>query len=413
MNVKYLIIHPPVYIKAGLFVILAFFHIRYGIIPGWNKINSDFPNYYTSSKLILEGKNMHNIYNDKWFQQKIYEYGINEPGKFSPFPPPTVFVLVPEAYFNPLTAKRIYLLINVILIFGISYLIRRITGFHLIDVFNIILLSGIALVNNFLFGQFYLVLLLLITLDYYFLNMSEKYTAGIFWGIGAAIKYVPVIYLPVVILKRKWKVFLSFLTTFIFINLLTMLVLGYEVYIRFFQTVLFSHLNGELSSQSKYAVQFQSWNSLLRNVFVYDKLENPNPLINNVFLFNSTRILVYLIFLILSGVIIYRLRNNRNIVPFSFIILTILLFVLTPASASYHLLLLVIPVVLLLKLSEGRHTLYNIAFLVLYILICFSPFVINRIDRHGWGLILSYSRLWLEVILYIVSSVFVFILPIT
>jgi hypothetical protein len=91
------------YISIYLLIIFGGFNFWYGIIPAWNNINSDFPNYYTASRLLIEGKDLSKIYDDEWFNQQIKNYGINERGKFSPFPPPTIFVMVPFAVFDPLT----------------------------------------------------------------------------------------------------------------------------------------------------------------------------------------------------------------------------------------------------------------------------------------------------------------------
>jgi hypothetical protein len=87
--------------------------------------------------------------------------------------------MIPEALLSPLSAKRVYILINLIIIFWNVYLLKKISGFSFIGSFNIILLSGAALVNNFLFGQFYLILLLLILLGYINLIRNTETSAGI------------------------------------------------------------------------------------------------------------------------------------------------------------------------------------------------------------------------------------------
>jgi len=392
-------------LSVSLFAILSLFHFYYGIIPAWTRINSDFPNYYVSSKLLLEGKDLENIYDDEWFQQKIIEYGISEPGKFSPFPPPTAFIMIPEALLSPLSAKRVYILINLIIIFWNVYLLKKISGFSFISTFNIILLSGAALVNNFLFGQFYLILLLFILLGYINLIRNNETAAGIFWGIGAAVKYFTLIYLPVLIFKKSWKTLVSLVSTVIFINLAALIFFGMEAYTSFLKNVLLSHFNGELSSQSDYAVQFQSWNSFLRNLFVYDAAENASPLISSLFLFNFSRVIIYLLFPGAAFFVLYRLKDEKDFIPAAVIVLSILLFVLSPASASYHLLLIILPVILLLKLSR-KNIKFSSAIILLYILIGFSPFLINKMSSGDLPLFLKYYRLWLEVILFFISLSF-------
>ncbi|MGE5795410.1 MAG: glycosyltransferase family 87 protein [Ignavibacteria bacterium] len=392
-------------LTGALFAILSLFHFYYGIIPAWTRINSDFPNYYVSSKLLLEGKDLKNIYDDDWFQQKINEYGISELGKFSPFPPPTAFIMIPIASLPPLAAKRAYIIINLIALFFIVYLLKKICGFNFINTCNVVLLSGAALVNNFLFGQFYLIMLLLILLGYISLIKNNETSAGIFWGIDAAVKYFTLIYLPILFFKKSWKTLISLVSSVIFINLAALIFFGMDAYTFFFKNVLLSHFNGELSSQSDYAVQFQSWNSFLRNLFVYDAAENTSPLISSLFLFNFSRVIIYLLFSGAAFLVLYRLKDDRDFIPAAVILLSTLLFVLSPASASYHMLLMILPVILLLKLSR-KNIKFSSAIILLFILIGFSPFLINKIGSGDLPLFLKYYRLWLEVILFFISISF-------
>lgn len=389
------------YLPLLLFLVLTILFTRFGFIPAWNNINSDFPNYYTSSRLLTEGNSLSNIYDDKWFQGQINEYGINEKGKFSPFPPPTVFVMVPLTFLTPLTAKRIFILLNLAALFITAGIFKKISGISFINCLNIILLSGSALINNFLFGQLYLLILFLIVLGYYNMINGKEYSAGILWGIGAAVKYFPIIYIPMLIIQKKWKAVYALMLSIIIINVLAYISLGSGVYSGFFSHVLFSHLNGNLSSQSNFAISFQSWNSLLRILFIYDPVWNKFPLLNSPLAFQAARFFVYLLFASVTGFVLFRIRNSKDLMPVSASLMTITLFVLTPASATYHLLLLSFPLILLLKLTSdcGDYKL-RIFFIVIYILIGVLPFAVNKLLPEG-NLIFSFYRLWLEILFYL------------
>lgn len=102
------------YAQYGLLIILTLFLLWRGIIPAWKEVSTDFPNYYTSSRLLLEGKDLKKNYDDNWFAEQIHKYDIDEQGKFSPFPPSTAFIMVPFAIFEPLTAKRLWTIFNII-----------------------------------------------------------------------------------------------------------------------------------------------------------------------------------------------------------------------------------------------------------------------------------------------------------
>jgi len=400
----------PRYFSIILLIILCLFHIRYGFIPAWTNLNSDFPNYYTSSKLLLEGKDLSSIYNDTWFQQRINEYGIDEIGKFSPFPPPTAFVMIPEALFNPLTAKRIYLLINIFVLIITAQLFKKISSFSFIMSLNFILLSSAALINNLLLGQFYLILLLLITLGYYYVKSEKEMMSGTFLGIGAAIKYFPLIFIPVLLMKKKNKTVIVLLLTIFLINLIALFFFGMNVYFEFINKVFFSHLNGELSNQSKYAFQFQSWNSFLNNLFVYDSIENPTPLINSTFMFSFVKISIYLFFITITAYTMIKIRNDKDFISKSISLSCIIIFVLSPASASYHLLLLSLPVLLLIDNSfHEKKQNYSLIFLTLYVVTGFIPFVMNKINIGSLGLFFLYYRLWLMVLLFLTTVRYLFL----
>ncbi len=385
---------------------LGLFHIKYGVVPAWNEINSDFPNYYTSSKLLLEGTDLKQVYDDTWFQKQITNYGIKEPGKFSPFPPPTFFVMLPLASFSPLIAKRMFLVLNIFLALTIAYLFKRISSFSYIACLNVILLSGAAFINNMLFGQLYLLLLLANVLGYYYLLNGNDFAVGILWGVGAAIKYFPFIFIPVLIIKKKWKVLAVLICTVIIINITAFFVAGKEVYNQFFSFVLFSHLNGDLSGQSAYSIKFQSWNSLLRNLFVYNRIENSNPFFNSSLMFNFTRGIIYILFTGLTSFVIYKIINNKYFYPYSISMLTLLIFVLSPASATYHLLLLCFPLILLLSTKASQNT-YEIIFISLYILIGFSPLIISKFAFLKSNVLIFYYHLWLLILFFVVSLSFI------
>ena len=285
---------------------------------------------------------------------------------------------------------------------GTAYVLKKISPFHYTTCLNIILISGAALINNFLFGQFYLLLLFTITLGYFYLRKENEYPAGYLWGIGAAIKYFPIIFIPILLIKKKWRVLLNFIIIIISINLITIIFTGYDVSHQFFNQILFSHLNGELSNQSKYAIQFQSWNSFLRILFVSDPIENKMHLINSPTAFFISRILIYIVFIFITAYVIYRVRNDKNFLPYSSAILTLLILVISPASATYHLLLSAFPLILLLTISmEQKRNSYCIIFLSIYILIAYLPFIIYKVSFIKENLLFSFYRLWLLMIFFI------------
>lgn len=385
--------------KHILLLLLISFQFWFGIKPGLERPQSDFPNYYTSSRMILQGISLSDAYDDAWFQEKISAYGFQERGKFSPFPPPTAFAMLPMAWLQPMYAKYAVTLVNIGLLFLIALLFRRISKFGFTDCLIVLLLTGIGLANNFLLGQFYLCLLLLVTFGYILYLKNSDSASGLLWGAGMAVKYVPFIFIPFMILEKRWKAIVAMLVVFIASNGLAMFCFGIDVYKGFISSVLFNHINGDLSSQSPYAYAFQSWNSFLRNCFVFDPDENPQPLIDSVFLFNAVRVVISSIYITTAAVTIIKVRRHSELM-----ICVSLLFLLAilPASATYHYVLLSFPFILLINwLRENKGSAYLMLLTSLYASVGFLPFIINELlEGYELPLVLAFHRLWIITAFY-------------
>ena len=81
-------------VRSSILAGLIGFQLWWGIIPAFTAVDTDFPNYYTSSRLLFEGMELDKVYDDAWFQSKINSYDIKQEGKFSPFPPPTSMLML-------------------------------------------------------------------------------------------------------------------------------------------------------------------------------------------------------------------------------------------------------------------------------------------------------------------------------
>ena len=69
-------------------VLLAFRLVWMYVIPGWNVMTTDFPNYYTSAWAIRHGDPVVDLYDPHWFELEKNKAGLQgPPGLFSVFPP--------------------------------------------------------------------------------------------------------------------------------------------------------------------------------------------------------------------------------------------------------------------------------------------------------------------------------------
>ncbi len=382
-------------------LILSFFIFWKGVLPAWQEVNSDFANYYVSSRLIIEGQPLDSLYNNSWFEKKIHTMEINTPGKFSPFPPITAFVMTPLAWMSPIYAQRSFTVINLLLLFGCIWLIRNITGWPYYFSSLLILFCGIGLVNNIRFGQVYMLVLFLTLLSHWQLIRNRPVGAGAITSLLSAIKYFAIVYTPAFWLIGKRKYVLATMLSLIVLVLFQYVFFGHEVMNDFLTDAFFPHLDGKLNGQGDFHYQFQSWDSFLQFLFIYDPVYNPQP----IFSFPGGKsILKYVItFIVLTGIVIgirkiKQLKTDQQLNWYIGLIGTGA-FVLLPATATYHFIMLVFPIIILLSISSLSNWFRNIL-IALYCSIGFIPYQFVYEFAGRWGVFFAFPRLWLVTLLF-------------
>ena len=390
-------------------IVLCLFPLLLGVLPGWKKMQSDFPNYFVASSIVVEGQNADSLYHTDWFQNQLYSHGFSEQGKFSPFPPPTAFILLPFVGFDALTAKRIWLIFNLLLIVPIILLMSRIIGLSVPMSLLLFLLSGMALVNNLYLGQMYLLLLLILLTSYFLVLKGYASSTGFFLGTGIAIKYFPLVFIPTLISERRWKTLLSTFLVSLILNILAFIILGSKVYADFLDNVLFQHLNGNLDGQSPWSSSFQSWNSLGHQLFLTNNIENPHPFFPSEKMYVVFKILIYA-FTLSAGVYLYfKFRKQLDFIEASLSMTAMTILLLSPATASYHGLLLLFPVTLMGNILLVRGNVRGFILLIFLTgLIGFLPWLLEVLSIRSTSLALAYTRLWLNTILYVVIYIQLF-----
>ena len=388
--------------SALLGCLLAWF----GLVPAMTTIDTDFPNYYTSARLVLEGRDISRIYDADWFQSQIYREGIDQQGIFAPLPPVTALLMTPVAFLPPVQALRAWTVVNLLLLAANVILLSRCSGRAWPFSLLLFLASGIALINDFRFGQCYLLVTLLIMAGYLGERSSKSGRSGMAFGAAAALKYFPVAFIPLLAVRRRWSLILWFALTVAAIYAAAALLLGTGVY-RQFLSLLPAHLEGEILNP--FGATMQSWNSLLRRLFVSDPLLNPSPAIQWE---AGYVIMKYAIYLLVAAATLTGYRNAQQAFgpdapPIQFALVTIAALLLLPASATYHFLLLVLPVALLLGGDRARWRPEQKILLALFILVSWIPYRLFRpFDGRGLLSILAYPRLALLLAMFITLRVF-------
>jgi len=412
------------YKKIGEYILLSFFSgllITKGIMPAWHSVHSDFANYYVSAKLVADGVDLQNIYDNDWFQNKIKSYDINTPGKFSPFPPLTAWLLLPIASFEPLTAQRVFTLVNILFIAVGVVMLKKNTNWSLIQCATLLLGCGLGLVNNIAFGQVYLIMTVFILIALFLIKAKHSLIAGIILGVFTALKYFPIVIVAGLILTRARDVKNMFnlkeffknsysLTSFYSIVILVLALLaqyvffGSKIMSDFFQSALLPHLNGELSGQGLYSFQFQSWDVFFRSLFVYDSVFNPTPFLDWP---NGHLIMKSMVTIIVFTLLSITLHKYRKVPLHKEIYLALPILaalVLLPVSATYHFILSV-PAIAILASSPLYSKRETCLLLTLYGLLGLIPYGLAFNLGQSWGLFFAYPRLWLVSALFLIATI--------
>lgn len=392
------------YKSALLFTILCLFHFYSGIIPGWNKIVSDFPNYYISSIIIAEGKDAGIMYNDSLFNVELINRNIFVQGQFSLYPPATAFIMLPLSSFSPITAKRIWLIFCLFLIPATIILIMKLADIGFFYAGNVLLSGGYCLTNDLMLGQVYLMMLFFTLLGFYLVKKHNTLSGSLFYGIVMSLKYYTFILGLVGLLRKKIKPMLFITGWFVLFNLVCLYFTGIPVYVYFIENIFARHLRGEIIGQTAYSVLFQSAESLFNRLFVEDPILNPTPFYPSYMLFYIFKTLFYLIPISFSFVLLYKAKSHVHFEEIATSVLLTLLLLLEPGSATYHLLLLVIPLVLLNRLFKDCGKEKILFWLVgLFACIGFLSVICNKIaSQYNLPILLQYNRLWMLGLFFIV-----------
>lgn len=384
-----------------------------GIVPAVSRLDTDFPNYLTASTIVVNGGPATRLYDDAWFQTQMRHYGIGDPeiGKFAPFPPPTALLLLPLVGLQPLDALRVMTGISLLCLICSVLLLSRLTGRSVAAAGCLVLLSGYATYTVFRFGQPYILVSLSCILGYFAYRKGWPLLAGACFGLFVPIKYFPVVILVYFLLRREWKVVLGGAASAATVVLVSIAVLGWQVHQEFLTGVLGQHLTAHLSMQDPFSASFQSFDSLFRQLLVFDAAWNPHPWLALPALEGIAVAVTKLGILgvaLASLVTLARNDGQDNVAP-SIGLLGILVLLLAPATATYHFILLWLPMALLLDwLLRAGAQIHAAVLLGLYSLIGFCPYGHTMPFAGRGGLtLLAYPRLFLLLAMFITCVHFV------
>ena len=378
---------PTTYIfpAAALVAVVIFFATTFR--AGWNRAETDFPNYFTAAVLVRKGAPLHNYYDWTWFQRQINYAGIeNQLGAYIPQTPLTMLPIVPLAGFTPQTAKRIWLLFNIVFLGATLLMLSQITRFGMAPVTLLAFAGWGSLDANFLLGQYYVFLLFLLTLAFYWTHRGHAWASGFVMGIACALKLYGAPFLLYFAVKRRPKELTSMVAALCGLTALAIVIFGWTDVAAFATQILPRSLAGE--TIDPYHPGNGTLSTLLRRSLMMEPELNPHPLASapGAYFFLQAFAMVT----ILAFPLLALSRSTSPKRDFAWFVMVLLL--ASPNTASYTFIVLLLPITLLLDEATPPERLF---LLVSYILVTYPT-------PRNWSWL--FPKVWLLLALVAIAG---------
>ena len=380
-------------------LMVAYFAVH-TLPAAWRTLNTDFPNYYLTAHLAREKSETSRIYEWIWLQRQKDHQDIDQRivglVAVTPFSSLAVW---PFAAMPPLAAKHCWLILNIALVAAVAVLLRSLTRQPWRRILLVASLS-VPLNKNFLYGQYYVLLLFVVTLACWCYVHQKRFLSGLLIGLGFGLKLFPLLYLGYFLRKRDFKALTGGVIGSAAAALSSIAVFGWQANQLLFNQVLPWALRGE--GLNPYDLSSGSITTLLHRLFIYEPQLNPSPSIFAAWMFALLLPLAQTV-LFAPALLLAEPKNNdprRLHLEWSAVLLASL--AISTAPAGYHFTLLILPVCLMWEAVEERAGwAATAAFLFLYAAIGYPGW--KTIGAMSPWALFSVPRLYLVVLLCFVS----------
>jgi hypothetical protein len=251
-----------------------------GFLPAWRTMNTDFPNYLVAASIHHQGILLDRAYEWRWFQrQKDYLQIDQTLVGFAPHPPMCALPMLPLTGLPSLEGKRVWLVVNLFLLALAVAILRRVTALGWRRLLLLTFLCVLPLRENFLYGQYYVVILVLLAVAYYAACRGRRFTCGAVLAAAASLKIFPAFFLILFLRKRNWRAAAGLLAGGAALAGISILVFGWSVHKVYLLEVLPRALHGDLVGP--YVLQWNSFTALCHRFFLGEPELNPAPWINS------------------------------------------------------------------------------------------------------------------------------------
>ena len=370
-------------LRIGALLTFAIF-LWAAFIPGWTKTETDFPNYYTAAVLVREGQPLRKFYDWTWFARQMNYAGSEARlGTYTAQTPLTMLPLVPLAGFPEQRAKQIWLLCNLIFLGVAIWLMSRMTRVRPESIWLLAFCGYFSLRANFVLGQYYVLVLFLLTLAFYCIDRGKSWLGGAMSGVAFGLKLYGGPLLLYFAARRQWKALLGMIAVALLLVGLAVALFGVADVRYYAMQILPRSLEG--GAIDPYNPGNPAFTTMLRHAFIGETELNPRPLRQAPQLYFFLRSFVSMSIVVFLALGAARKRTSER---HDFAWLVIAAMLLSTSVASYTFIILLLPVVLLLEEAAP----WERTFLV-------AAYVLLSLPLHPVGL---FPKVWLLAALFVV-----------
>src|ERR1700761_8369283 len=341
------------------------FLCMYSLPRAWRTLNTDFPNYHTASRIAHEGYDTSRMYEWSWIEREKDHRGVDirviGPIPLTPF---SMLVAWPLVGLSPLTAKHVWIVLNLAFLLPIGWMLRLMTGLSYQRI-GLVLLLSFPLYRNLLYGQFYVLLLLLLTAACLSYLRGYRALAGALVAIAAASKIFPLLLFLFFLQRRDWRALVSAAITGISTVALSVAVFGVNVNRTWTEEILPWATRGEgLGTYSTAA----SISAVLHRLFLSEPQWNPNPWHYSPLVYALLAPALPMLALAPAILLIRRRDESKRQILLEWSALLTAALAISAMPASYHFVLMVFPVCVLsgILLQDKRYG-WLLALIVAYL----------------------------------------------
>jgi len=340
------------WVEYGALSLLILYLCAHTMPRAWNRLNTDFPNYYMSARLAHEKYDTTRMYEWVWLQrQKDHRAVDDKIIGLVPITPFSTLAMWLLTGLPPLAAKHIWLLTNLGLLFPIGWMLHSMTGLMYRRIALVFALS-FPLHRDLLYGQFYVILLALIVAGCWAYLRKRPVLSGALVGVAAACKIFPVLLFVFFWRRRAWRALIAGAIALLACFVTSVAVFGWNLHSTYLHQVLPWALHGE--ALPPYATASASISSVLHYLFLFEPQWNPHPWHNSPLLYALLLPTIQILALAPAILLICREDDSRDRILLEWSALLTAALTISTSPASYDFVLLALPICVLAAIFLQR-----------------------------------------------------------